>query len=97
MIDHMVLLRIPEERRGEALAELTPAVEALATIDGVEHLSWGPNASGEGEDHGFTDGFVARMRDPEALAAYGPHPTHRVVADAVGRWAEDVLVFDVEA
>ena len=69
--------------------------EHLVRIDGVESVRSGPSISTEGLEGGFDWMLAVRFRDPEALAAYLPHPEHRPVADHIGASSERVVVFDV--
>ena len=82
MIVHMVLLKIRPDVSPKKVAEVFGAVGALQKkIPGITSYSWGPYASPEGFNKGFTHGFCMTFQDAKARDAYLPHPEHEKVKE----------------
>jgi len=97
MIRHLVLLKFTEEATAERRESLSAAFAGLATqIPEVRSLEWGPNASPEGLDKGFTHCFLVTFQNEAARDAYLPHPAHLAFVDELKPWLADVLVVDYE-
>lgn len=95
MIRHVVLLKFSEEATTERRAELTAAFVSLATqIPQVRSLEWGPNASPEQLDKGFTHCFLVTFDDEAARDIYLPHSAHLAFVRELKPWLADVLVVD---
>jgi hypothetical protein len=102
MIHHMVLLRIRSDVPRAEVAEVFRAIDALrGKIPGILSFAWGPYASPEGLQRGFTYAFHMTFRDADARDAYLPHPEHeRVKAQVLGvleGGLDGVLAFDFES
>ena len=84
MIVHMVLLKV---RRDVAQAEIERVFAAIGalqqSISGIRSYSWGPYASPEGLQRGYTHGFCMTFTDEKARDAYLPHPLHESVKSQV--------------
>lgn len=102
MIVHMVLLKVREDVATEQVQETFEAIGALREeIAGIVDYSFGPYASPEGLDRGYTHGFCMTFVDARSRDAYLPHPRHeeiksRVLAILDGG-VDGVLAFDYEA
>ncbi|HEV7624758.1 MAG TPA: Dabb family protein [Amnibacterium sp.] len=95
---HVVLVRWRAEAGDDAREAVRAGVRGLATaVPGVLGIEEGPSVSPEGLEQGNDYGFVVTFVDAAARDAYLPHPVHLEVADAIGRGAERVTVFDVAA
>ena len=102
MIHHMVLLRIRPDVPPERVEDVFRAIEGLrGKIPGILSFAWGPYASPEGLQRGFTHAFHMTFRDAQARDLYLPHPEHeRVKAQVLGILAgglDGVLAFDFES
>jgi hypothetical protein len=93
-VNHMVWMKF---RDGVDDARIAAHLQALRLIEGripgVRSLTLGRNFTDRA--NGFTHGLCVILEDRAALAAYGPHPYHVVVATALRRDAE-LLVLDYE-
>jgi hypothetical protein len=93
---HVVLLKPKTGATAAQFAALWSALEGLKDrIPGIASVACGPNASPEGLEQGYTQGFVMRFDDAQARDAYLPHPEHQAVIPLVLAVAESVLVFDL--
>ncbi len=80
MITHMVLLRVRKDVPAAEVARVFAAIGALREkIPGILSYAWGPYASPEGLNQGFTHGFCMTFRDAAARDGYLPHPEHEKV------------------
>ena len=96
-VQHMVLVKFKPDVSSEKIAELFDQLAELPhLISGIKHFAWGPNASPEGFDHGYTHGFLMTFESRAARDAYLPHPEHERVKAAIIPWLDAVVVFDVE-
>ncbi|MES2260708.1 MAG: Dabb family protein [Pseudomonadota bacterium] len=95
MIRHVVLLRFKNETSPSRRTELERDFAGLGSlIDGIEHLEWGVNVSGEGLEKGFTHCFTLSFAGLAERDAYLPHPLHQQFVGRLQPWVEDVLVLD---
>jgi hypothetical protein len=95
---HVVLVRWGRDAADGAREGVRAGVRGLlAAIPGILAIEEGPSVSPEGLEQGNDYGFVVTFEDAAARDAYLPHPAHLEVADAIGRTAERVTVFDVAA
>lgn len=94
---HVVLVRWRAEADPDALREIADRAGAFReTIPGVLAVHCGPNTSPEGLGGGFEWALVVSFASSLARDGYLPHATHRPVAELISRWAEQVVVFDVD-
>ena len=95
---HVVLVRWKPHVDPADLEELTGLARALPdTIPGVLAVHCGPNTSPEGLAGGFGWALVVSFASSSARDDYLPHPAHQPVAELISRWADQVVVFDVDA
>ena len=98
-VTHVVLVQWRAGTAPDEVSALVAAVHSMTSspdaIEGIDGLVEGPSRSPEGLEDGFDWSLVITFRDEAARDAYLPHPRHRVVAEAIGRLAERVVVFDV--
>lgn len=84
MIVHLVLLKL---RRDVSPADATAVFEAIGAlrkvIPGITDYAWGPYASPEGLNRGFTHGFSMTFESTAARDVYLPHPKHDAVKKEV--------------
>ncbi len=84
MITHMVLLRIRPDASPEDVTQVFEAIGDLRhALPGITGYAWGPYASPEGLNRGFTHGFCMTFTDAAARDAYLPHPLHEAVKGRV--------------
>jgi hypothetical protein len=97
-VTHVVLVRWRADADDATRAAVRAGVRGLAgPIPGVLGIEEGPSVSPEGLEQGHDYGFVVTFADAAARDAYLPHPAHLVVAEAIGRAADGVTVFDIAA
>ncbi len=102
MIHHMVLLRIRPDVPKKKVEEVFRAIDGLrGKTPGILSFAWGPYASPEGLNRGFTHGFHMTFTDAAARDAYLPHPEHEKVKEKVlavlAGGIDGALAFDFEA
>ncbi|MGC5170049.1 Dabb family protein [Microbacterium sp. DT81.1] len=95
---HVVLVRWKPDADAAALQELTELASAFPdTIPGVLAVHCGANTSPEGLAGGFEWALIVSFASSAARDDYLPHPAHQPVAQLISRFAEQVVVFDVDA
>jgi hypothetical protein len=93
---HVVLVRWRADADDATRRAVRDGVRSLASaIPGVLRIEEGPSVSPEGLEQGHGYGFVVTFADAAARDAYLPHPAHVEVAEAIGRAADGVTVFDI--
>lgn len=100
MIRHCVFLDFKDDITDSDKQKLYSQLAALKNIiPGQIADHYGPSASPEGMERGFTDGFIMDFSDAEARDAYLVHPEHQkagaALADACKDGANSILVFDL--
>lgn len=101
MIRHCVFLNFKDDITDEHKQKLYAQLAALKDIiPGQIADHYGPSASPEGMEHGFTDGFIMDFKDAEARDAYLVHEEHKNAGAALVAACKDgasgILVFDLE-
>ncbi|WP_425561292.1 Dabb family protein [Microbacterium deminutum] len=87
----------PEVSRA-ALEDLADMAGTFSgTNPGVLAVHCGPSTSPEGLEGGFEQALIVNFASSSARDDYLPHPAHQPVAQLISRWAEEVVVFDVDA
>ena len=95
---HVVLVHWKPEVDPAALEDLTDLANAFPeTVPGVLAVHCGPNTSPEGLEGGFEWALIVSFARSSARDDYLPHPAHQPVAQLISRFAEQVIVFDVDA
>ncbi len=96
MIEHIVLFRWTQDAAPDDFAEVMEGLRGLQEqIPGIVDLTCGEDFSGRAQ--GYTHGLVVRFTTRAALDAYGPHPAHQHVVQAlINPIRESVLAFDFE-
>lgn len=102
MITHMVLLKVRADVPAAQVERVFAEIGALqGRIPGIRSYAWGPYASPEGLQRGYTHGFCMTFSDAAARDAYLPHPEHEVVKghvlEILQGGVEGVLAFDFES
>lgn len=102
MIVHMVILKVKKTVAPKEVERVFGAIGALKKeIPGIVSYSWGPYASPEGMQRGYTHGFCMTFTDAKSRDAYLPHPKHEDVKKQVlailDGGIDGVLAFDYEA
>lgn len=97
MVRHILLL----QQRPDATADQIDACRAglaslVGPIAGLLDFHWGANVAPAERRDGFTHGFSMDFVDRASLDAYGPNPTHQVVAAKVRAAFERIVVLDFE-
>lgn len=97
MIKHIVLFKFTSETTPAQIERLAAELAQLPTkIAGITDYLWGPSASIEHLEKGFTHGFIMGFADAAARDAYVPHPIHQaLIAEFIDPICEDCLVFDI--
>ena len=96
MISHVVLVSWQGGQGGDAEASIRPTIRGFVdTIPDVIGVVEGPSTSPEGLEGDFAYGFVVTFASAQARDVYLDHPVHRPVADAIGKAAAGVVVFDI--
>lgn len=95
---HVVLVRWKPDVGLASLEELTKLASAFPdTVPGVLAVHCGPNTSPEGLAGGFEWALVVSFASSSARDDYLPNPAHQPVGELISRFAEQVIVFDVDA
>ena len=95
---HVVLVRWKPEVDLATLERLTELASKFPdTVPGVLAVHCGPNTSPEGLAGGFEWALIVSFASSSARDDYLPHPAHQPVAQLISRFAEQVIVFDVDA
>lgn len=93
---HVVLVRWTSPLEQVDRDRLTGAVNTLPErIPGILSIGSGPSCSPEGMERGFEWALAITFASEAARDDYLPHPEHEPVKDMIGRWAADVLVYDL--
>lgn len=96
VVEHIVCFKMKPEATPEQEQKLIEMLRALKdAIPTVVELTAGKTFTPE-RGQGFTVGLVAKFRDKEGLAVYGPHPNHQPVKEYVAQVCESVLAVDYE-
>jgi Stress responsive A/B Barrel Domain len=96
MINHVVLVSWKSGQQAEAEAAVRPAIRAFpGTIPGIQSVAEGHSSSPEGLEDGHDYGFVLTFATAGDRDGYLDNPRHRPVAEAIGRHAAKIVVFDI--
>jgi hypothetical protein len=96
-VHHIVLLKFKAAASASVVANLFAALGQLrATIPGITHYCWGPYASPEGMNQGFTHAFIMTFDGSAARDVYLTHPDHEKVKADFLPSVENVVAFDFE-
>lgn len=95
-IVHVVMTKWRADAPSEALAELGAMIQRFqAEIPGIASVVEGASVSTEGLEAEFEWALVVTFESKAARDGYLDHPTHLPVATLIGKWAERVVVFDL--
>jgi hypothetical protein len=95
---HVVLVRWEPEVGTATLKELTELASDLPNrITGVLDVHCGPNTSPEGLAGEFEWALIVSFSSSSARDDYLSHPDHQPVSQLISRFAEQIIVFDVDA
>jgi hypothetical protein len=95
---HVVLVRWKPEVGLATLEHLAELARAFPdTVPGVLAVHCGVNTSPEGLAGGFEWALIVSFASSRARDEYLPHPAHQPVAQLISRFADQVIVFDVDA
>ena len=95
---HVVLTRWRPDAPADALGSMRALARQFpVTVPGVLEVVEGPSSSPEGLEAGFTWALVVTFRDARARDTYLTHPAHLPVAETIGRFAEQLVVYDLDA
>ncbi len=96
-VKHIALVKFkegtPEEQVQKVFDEILDMTES---IQGIEDYVSGPNCSPEGQNQGFSHGFIMTFTDAAARDAYLTHPEHDRVKALLVPVVESSLIFDFE-
>lgn len=101
MILHCVFCSFRDDATPDQRTQILRELSTFShTLDGVLAFNFGPNRDFEKRSQEFSDGFVIRFRDQQALEAYAVHPEHRKLGsrlcDLCNGGSDGVVVFDIE-
>ncbi len=102
MVVHMVLFKV---KPGVSRARLVRVMKLIGglrkKLRGITDYCWGPYASPEGLNRGYTHAFCMNFKDAKSRDIYLPHPEHLKVVDEVLKilkgGVKGALAFDFEA
>lgn len=94
MIHHILLMRKRDDLSENDDRRFGTALEALAEIDGVLDLTWGPDFSGRAK--GYTHAAVLCFENRDSLSSYAEDPVHLRTVDTLNELAPERLVVDYE-
>ena len=96
-VKHIALIKFKPGTSGDQIDKVFADLMDLSeTIPGIEDYVSGPNNSPEGENQGYTHGFVMTFENAAARDAYIPHPDHERFKTAAMPHIDSVIVFDFE-
>ncbi|PZO79326.1 MAG: stress responsive protein [Mesorhizobium amorphae] len=100
MIRHCVFIRFRSDVSRAERDNVLAGIAALqSTITGIEAIHLGQNASPEGMDRGFSEGFTVDFSDEAARDGYLTDAGHAAagkrIVDAAEGGIDGILVFDL--
>jgi hypothetical protein len=96
-IKHIALLKFKSGTTDEQIEKVFADLMDLSeTVPGIEDYVSGANNSPEGQNQGYTHGFVMTFENAAARDAYIPHPEHERFKAAAMPHIDSVVVFDFE-
>lgn len=96
MIRHILLLQPRSGASPEDIEACRSAITGLVgQIPGLLDCHWGENVAPVERRDGFSHAFSMDFTDHASLAAYGPHPAHKVAAEKVRGTFSRVIVLDL--
>lgn len=94
MIVHLLLIKPRADLAAGERAELEEAIPRLASVPGVQKLTWGRDFSGRSKGYQYAAAMEFESRT--SLEAYGVHDAHRQIVAIFVRLTEERLVVDYE-
>ncbi len=97
MIIHAVLFQPKADISEEQILTVLAHIHSLQEkIHGILSVQSGKNLNTDViRNKRYTYGFVMQFTDTEALKAYVPHPSHRVVATELESISQSIIDFDI--
>jgi len=96
-IKHIALLKFKDGTSEQQIEKVFADLMDLSeTVPGIEDYVSGSNNSPEGQNQGYTHGFVMTFENAAARDAYIPHPEHQRFMTAAMPHIDSVVVFDFE-
>jgi hypothetical protein len=96
-IKHIALLKFKDGTSEQQIEKVFADLMDLSeTVPGIEDYVSGANNSPEGQNQGYTHGFVMTFENAAARDAYIPHPEHQRFMTAAMPHIDSVVVFDFE-
>lgn len=91
----MVILKFKSGAPERAVADFFARLRAMQSlIPGMKRIAFGPYASHEGLNQGFTHGLLIEFDTLESRDAYLVHPEHERIKNAIWPHVEDVIAVD---
>jgi hypothetical protein len=84
---------VTEEQIEKAFDDLLDLSES---VSGVENFVSGPNNSPEGQNHGYTHGYIMTFSDAAARDSFLGHSDRARVQETLAPVLESTLIFDFE-
>jgi len=95
LLRHFVAFKYKETTSKEQIKEVEEAFQSLKSkIPQVVSIEWGPNASPEKLNKGFTDCFLVSFKTDKDRDAYLVHPEHLKFKEKAIPLVADALVLD---
>lgn len=96
-IKHIVLLKFKPATTESQIAGFFKELAGLTRkIPGLNNFIGGRYSSPEGENRGYTHGFIMSFTDAAARDSYLPHPEHERVKNGIVPHVDQLVAFDFE-
>jgi hypothetical protein len=98
MIQHIVMLRLPDDHDPAVLAAVMDGLKTLE-LPGFTGFRHGPNRDYEDKSGDYPYGFICTFDTKDALQNYADHPDHRTLGAqlvALCGGADAIMVIDLE-
>jgi hypothetical protein len=97
MVRHILLLQPKPDITPNQIEDCRRSLAALVgRIEGLIDFHWGANFAAPERQEGLSFGFSMDLVDRAALAAYTPHPQHKLAAAKVREAFERIVAFDFD-
>ena len=97
-VKHIVLLKFKPGTTPQQVSGFFKKLAGLkGQIPGLKEFTGGSYSSPEGENKGYTDGFIMTFSDAAARDGYLPHPVHEKVKAEIVPHVEALIAFDFES
>jgi hypothetical protein len=96
-VQHIALMKFKGETTEEQIDKaFDEFLDLSETVDGIENYVSGSNNSPEGQNHGYTHGYVMTFADAAARDAYLSHAALTKLRESLAPLVDSTVVFDFE-